>query len=232
MRCVMKKQEKTKTLPKIMIIPIIFLLLSLSINIFLLINRRENIVHITDENIVFFGDSITEQYNVEEFFPEHHVVNSGISGNKADDLLERIETDVYKYNPSKVFLLIGINDLNNNASEEEILQNIQKIVNQIKINRKNAKIYIESVYPINKDSMNESDYYFNSKITNDVIIEFNKKLENLCIDNDIMYIDIYHELLDKEDNLKDVYTLEGLHLTDLGYFKVTSKLQEYIEKSL
>ena len=33
-------------------------------------------------------------------------------------------------------------------------------------------------------------------------------------------------------NLKKDYTKEGLHLTDLGYFKVTSSLSKYIDEEL
>ncbi len=48
-----------------------------------------------DENIVFFGDSITEGYNVKEFYDEFRVVNSGISGNITEDLINRIDRDLY-----------------------------------------------------------------------------------------------------------------------------------------
>ena len=182
-----------------------------------------------DENIVFFGDSITNKYKVEEFFSNTYVINSGISGDKSEDLLNRMN-DVYKYNPSKVFILIGINDLNNGIKEDEILNNIQKIINGIKTNRMHSKIYIESVYPINRDVFNEKDYSFNEDISNNTIKEFNKKLKKLCKENDITYINVYDSLLDDNGNLKEVYTLEGLHLNDLGYFKVTSTINKYIKK--
>ena len=107
--------------------------------------KKEEVKIVTDQNIVFFGDSITEAYKVEEFFPDTFVVNSGIGGNRTKQLLDRIKQDVYSYNPSKVFILIGINDLNGGVSEEEILDNIQKVINGIKINRKYANIYIESI---------------------------------------------------------------------------------------
>ena len=205
----------------------IFLIISIGFNIYL--SNNKNYVYKMDENIVFFGDSITNKYKVEEFFSNTYVINSGISGDKSEDLLNRMN-DVYKYNPSKVFILIGINDLNNGIKEDEILNNIQKIINGIKTNRMHSKIYIESVYPINRDVFNEKDYSFNEDISNDTIKEFNKKLKKLCKENDITYINVYDSLLDDNGNLKDVYTLEGLHLNDLGYFKVTSTINKYIKK--
>ena len=193
-------------------------------------NEKETVKYVTDQNIVFFGDSITEGYKVEEFFPDTFVINSGIGGNRSNQLLERIEDDVYAYNPSKIFILIGINDMNGGVPEEEILNNIQKIVNGIKINRKYTKIYIESIYPINRNMFDDIKYGFNKEVTNDKIKEINLKIKNICKENDITYIDVYSSLTDDDGNLKSAYSKEGLHLTDLGYFKVTKVLEKYISE--
>lgn len=193
-------------------------------------NKKETVKYVTDQNIVFFGDSITDGYKVEEFFPDAFVVNSGIGGNTTNNLLERIEDAVYIYNPSKVIILIGINDMNGGVPEEEILNNIQKIINGIKINRKYTKIYIESIYPINWTMFNEQKFNFNKKVTNDTIKEINSKIKNMCEENDINYVDVYSSLTDDNGNLKVAYSKEGLHLTDLGYFKVTKVLEKYISE--
>ena len=216
-----KKKQKIFNLNLALIIISICLLISIILNIYIYNNKSNN--YIVDENIVFFGDSITNKYKVEEFFPNNHVINSGISGDGSEDLLKRMD-DVYKYNPSKVFLLIGINDLNHDIKENDLLNNIQKIINGIKTNRKSTKIYVESIYPINRNTFNDKDYSFNENVTNDTIKEFNKKLKNLCRENEITYIDVYSKLLDSDGNLKDIYTIEGLHLNDLGYYKVTSSI--------
>lgn len=224
----MKKKEKISINSKIIIIILsVLLLISLVINIYLFSIKKN--INLLDENIVFFGDSITSGYKIEEFYPKNNVINSGISGNVTNDLLERMD-DVYRYNPSKVFLLIGINDLNREKSIDEITKNIQKIINNIKTNRKYTKIYIESVYPINRNVFEEKDYSFNEKINNDIIKELNNKIKILCKENKIQYIDVYNSLLDNDGNLKDIYTNEGLHLSDLGYFKVTTSLNKYINE--
>ena len=63
------------------------------------------------ENVVFLGDSLTHRYNLDKYFPDNNVVNSGEEGNKTNDILEDMYNRVYKYNPSKVVLLIGTNQL-------------------------------------------------------------------------------------------------------------------------
>lgn len=209
---------------------IVVLSLSIICNLYLFCSSKEVTYYVNDENIVFFGDSITEGYNINEFFPDTYVVNSGVGGNKTIQLLDRIETDVYKYNPSKVFILIGINDLNNGISKKDILNNIQKIINGIKINRKYTKIYIESIYPINRTMLDEIKFSFNKDISNSTIIDVNSGIRTLCEENEVTYINVYDSLLDTDGNLKKVYTKEGLHLTDLGYFKVTKVLETYIKE--
>lgn len=226
-----KKFIKTNKSNLILILLFLSLFISLICNVILLKTDEKIVtktVYKNDENIIFFGDSITKHYKINEFFPNSNIINSGISGDEASDLLERIENDVYRYNPSKVFLLIGINDLNHKIDDKEILENIQKIVNGIRTNRKYAKIYIQSVYPVNHDSFKEHEYRFNEDVNSEKIINFNKKLKEICDENNITYIDVFNELADKNGNLKEIYTVEGLHINDLGYFKVTSVLQKYI----
>ena len=63
-----------------------------------------------------------------------------------------------------------------------------------------------------------------------MVREYGFTLKILCKENKIQYIDVYNSLLDNDGNLKDIYTNEGLHLSDLGYFKVTTSLNKYINE--
>ena len=182
-----------------------------------------------DENIVFFGDSITEGYNVKEFFDENRVVNSGISGNVTEDLINRIDKDLYNYNPSKVIIQIGTNDIRASIKDEDIIKNLKTIIKGIRKNRKNASILIESIYPINREMDEEYWKDINTDYNNKHIIKLNKEIKEMCKKEHIKYIDIYSKLLDDNKNLKEIYSKEGLHLTDLGYYKVTKVIKEYLK---
>ena len=185
-------------------------------------------IKVQDENIVFFGDSITEGYNVKEFYDEYRVVNSGISGNTTNDLINRIDNDLYDYNPSVVIIQIGTNDLRANIKDEEIITNIKTIIKGIRKNRKNASILVESIYPLNRDMDTEYWNGVNTDYNNKHIIKLNKDIKKLCKIEHIKYIDVYTSLLDDNKNLKEVYSKEGLHLTDLGYYKVTKIIKKYL----
>ena len=179
------------------------------------------------KNIVFFGDSITEQYKLDKFFHEPYIINKGVGGDKTEDLLERIEKDVYQYNPSDVIILVGINDILHDINDDDILLNIETIVNDIKLNRPAANIFVESIYPINEKLINENKEH---KVYNKNIKSINKEIKQMCLQNGVTYINVFDSRTDEEGNLKKLYTKEGLHLTNLGYLRVTSVLQEYIKK--
>ncbi len=169
----MKKKEKISINSKIIIIILsVLLLISLVINIYLFSIKKN--INLLDENIVFFGDSITSGYKIEEFYPKNNVINSGTGGDTTENLLERMN-DVCKYNPSKVFILIGINDLNRGKSIDEILDNIQRIVNNIKTNREYTNIYIESVYPINRNVFVAINMSSNKKVILNICVDKNDR---------------------------------------------------------
>lgn len=187
-------------------------------------------IEVLEENIVFFGDSITYRYNIKESFSDHYIVNKGINGHSTNDLLNRLDTDVIEYNPSKVFLLIGVNDLSGFIDKETVVDNIKKIIEKITEKRSKTKIYVESIYPINRRILTEKEYPIDEVLTNDLIKETNELIKELCKDKDLTYIDVYDELIDDEGNLKEEYTVEGQHLTDEGYEKVTEVLKKYVDE--
>ena len=179
------------------------------------------------ENYVFLGDSITYRYDLEKYFKNLPVVNSGVNGNRTIDILNDMKKRVYDYNPTKVFILIGTNDLNilYNLEVEEIFENIQKIVEDIEENRPYTKIYLESILPINHD-VNHTDPRTKEY---EKIIELNKKIKSYAKDKNIDYIDLFNELKDEEGKLKKDYTNDGLHLNNKGYEVVTEILKKYLK---
>ena len=122
------------------------------------------------------------------------------------------------FNHHKVKVVTKIKD------NEEIVEGVEKIIKGIKENRPKAEIYLESIYPVNHDiRRNNAGNRKNSDIK-----EINEKLEDYCEDNDITYIDMYDLLKDDDDNLKEEYTKDGLHLSDKGYEVVTKEIKQII----
>lgn len=183
------------------------------------------------DNFVFLGDSITDWYPIDEMYENLPIVNSGKAGFNTKDILERLEEMVYRYNPTKVVILIGTNDLNvpSPDSNDEIIDRVIKIIQKIHDNRSGAKIYLQSIYPINKTDDEKIVDEVVGKREQEDIIEINKKLKEYCKKNNVTYINVYDELTDEDGNLDLKYTKDGLHLNTLGYIKVTKTILPYLE---
>ncbi|HIR49538.1 MAG TPA: hypothetical protein IAB35_06120 [Candidatus Faecimonas gallistercoris] len=182
-----------------------------------------------NENFVFLGDSITDWYPIEELYEDMPIVNSGKAGYKTQDILEEMDELVYQYNPTKVVILIGTNDLNNDVPEDKMLENIEKIIKDIKKNRKKAKLYVQSIYPINNSDNDKINKDTVGVRTNETIQRVNKQIKKICKQQNVTYIDMYSELVDNEGNLILKYTKDGLHISELGYLKITRILLSYLE---
>lgn len=188
-------------------------------------------VKVVDDNYVFLGDSITELYDLEKYYGKLPVINSGISGYTTEVLLKHLDKMVYQYNPSKVFLLIGINDLELEVENEVVVDNIKKIIRNIKKNRPYSRIYLESIYPINNSNHEKVDAtVINGNRKNEDVVEINKMLVEIAKEEGFTYIDLYSELVGEDGLLRLEYTNDGLHISDEGYEVITDVLNRYIEK--
>lgn len=187
-------------------------------------------VQVSDtDNFVFLGDSLTDFYPLEEFYDELPVVNSGVSGYQTTDILSRIDSMVTIYNPTKVFLLIGTNDIEAERSEDEIVENIAEIIDRIHEKRPKAKIYLESLLPVNRSEDEKINHDIVGRRTNETIQSINEKLESYAEENDIEFINLYDEFTDENGELALKYTEEGLHLSNLGYLRLTNILLPYFQ---
>ena len=183
-------------------------------------NLKENYT-----NYLFLGDSITDFYDLDKYYEGLPVVNSGISGNTTEDILNDMMGRVYDYNPSKVFLLIGTNDLIHDISVDDIVSNIEKIIDEINSNKPQTQIYVESVYPVN-DNLDEDMVDVRN---NDDIMEINEKIKKYCEDNGYNYINMYDKLLDDDGNFNEEYTDDGLHPNSRGYEVITEEIEKYLD---
>lgn len=231
--------EKSKNKYKVVVLLLIILLFFMSTLSFIYIYKYETfepktitkkvVKTLGDENIVFVGDSITYQYNLEKYYKDEiHVVNSGIDGNTVNDILDNSYERIYRYNPTKVFLLIGTNDVPY-RDEYVIEECIKKLVTNIKKNRPNCDIYLESIYPVNDTDNEKISHSMVHGRKNEKIISINKTLKKFADKTEnVTYINMYDKLIDEDGNMKLEYTREGLHLSDEGYKVVTKELSKYI----
>ncbi len=184
--------------------------------------------HAQSGKIVFFGDSLTDFYPLQEFFDEPTIYNRGVAGDTTDNLLARLD-NVTDIAPSKVFLLIGTNDIGIGKSPRYAAANTKKIILKIKEACPDCKVYIQSQYPIRRGKNLFSFFacLFRSRKRLHKLDELNRinAQELGCA-----FIEIYPSLCDEKNRLKKEYTFDGLHMSALAYCKISSILDKYINE--
>jgi lysophospholipase L1-like esterase len=99
--------------------------------------------------VVFLGDSITQGWG--DSFQGHFegvlLANRGISGDTTRGMLIRLKEDVLSLNPSAVVLLMGTNDLEEDARPATIAANFKLIIDALCQHNSEMPIIVCNVFP-------------------------------------------------------------------------------------
>lgn len=171
--------------------------------------------------VLFLGNSITEGGNWRHLLKDSTVINRGISGDNTFGVLHRLD-EIMKRKPSKIFLLIGVNDLSKNISNDVIIENIFAIVSRIRTSSPSTKLFVHSLLPVNPSIKNFPSRF--AKQEN--ILEINGQLKKYSEVLKYSYVDIHSYFLDKKNLLDEQFTPDGLHLNANGYVRWA----EYLKK--
>ena len=111
------------------------------------------------KSLVFLGDSITQGWgdDMGGSFPGVKVANRGISGDTTRGMLIRLKDDVLALNPTGVVLLMGTNDLEENAEPETIAENFKLIVAELKKHNPKMPVIVCQVFPSSASKKRPAD---------------------------------------------------------------------------
>lgn len=178
--------------------------------------------------IVFIGDSITDLYVLDDHYADLPVAcyNRGISGDTTEGVLSRLPVSLYDLKPSVVVLMIGTNDVNGGYAEDGIMERYGQIIDGIKANLPDAKLYCMSIIPQNS----QLEEYSHVKIadTTPVIMRMNDRIRQLAQEKGATYLDLFSLLADENNYLIRQYSDDGLHLNPTGLAVWTQLLKPYL----
>lgn len=174
------------------------------------------------KTVVFFGDSITHWGDWAELTGFRKAINRGIAGDNTYGLRNRTD-EVLRHQPSALFILIGTNDLNIHIPVENIISNYRLLVRRIKTDAPQTKIIVQSVLPINNQLIGRQYY----SATNEQIMALNTAIAAMAKEEAVVFVDLYHALLDPQQQLAADYTYDGLHLSGKGYLKWIEVLKQH-----
>lgn len=164
--------------------------------------------------IVFLGNSITDMGEWSEIWQNNLVINRGISGDITYGVLARMD-EVLSAKPSKIFILIGVNDVSRNIPDEVIVRNYNRIVERVEKESPQTTVLVQSILPTN-------DAFARFKAhqgKTDHILSINAQLKEMCQKRGLVYVDLYPHFLNADKKLDVKYTNDGLHLNGAGYLK-------------
>ena len=85
-------------------------------------------------DVAFIGDSLTDGYDLQKYYPQFVTANRGIGGDTTFDLEGRLQVSVYDLKPKVVVMLIGANNMDTMMDNyESILQGLQEHLPDSKI---------------------------------------------------------------------------------------------------
>ena len=161
--------------------------------------------------IIFLGNSITEIGNWNRLLGDSTVINRGISGDITFGVLKRLD-DIIKRQPSKLFIMIGINDIGKDIPDAVIADNYRKIIMAVQQCSPSTKVYVQSILPVNPGVPNFPQHYDKQEHILSTNILIRQVAENLhCV-----YVNLHDLYIDGSGRLDSKYTGDGLHLNPAG----------------
>jgi len=167
---------------------------------------------VTVGRVIFLGNSITEGGNWSQLFSTTPSLNRGISGDNTFGVLARLD-EILRHKPTKIFLLIGVNDLSKNIRPALVIQNIFSIASRIHAESPQTQLFVQSLLPVNPTHKK-----FPARFNKQADIEtINAQLKKYAEPLHYTFINLYSEFLDPSSKLDLKYTTDGLHLNAAGY---------------
>lgn len=168
-------------------------------------------------DVAFLGDSLTDGYDLNKYYPQYKTANRGIGGETTLGLEERMQVSVYDLKPKVAVMLIGGNNL------DTMFQNYENLLIGLQENLPETEVVLVSLTAMGRDWAYK----------NQLAAYNNVKIRKLAEEYGYAYVDIFSLLLDEQtDEIRAEYTTEGVHLTSAGYEVLTRAITPAIDAAL
>ena len=171
--------------------------------------------------ILFTGSSSIRMWSsLQSDFPKYNVVNRGFGGSQTSDLLYFFDKLILPYNPKRIFIYEGDNDISVGKSPAQILSTMDSVITFIRQRvSKRVPVYLISPKP-SISRWHLKDQY----------IEFNKRMSELASKKKRVYfIDVWTPALGADGTVvKDIFLEDGLHMNSKGYTIWVNVLRKYL----
>jgi lysophospholipase L1-like esterase len=184
-----------------------------------------------ENRVAFFGDSITDIWKIEDYFPGKPYINRGIGGQTTPQMLVRFRQDVINLQPKVVIILAGTNDIAGNTGpmrNEDIEANLASMAELARAH--DIHVVLCSIMPVHNYTDRAKDFF--AQRPQSRILALNEWIKDYSAKNNLVYVDYFSALVDDKGMMKKELADDGLHPNAAGY-KIAAPLAEAgIEKAL
>jgi lysophospholipase L1-like esterase len=186
-----------------------------------------------EDRVVFFGDSITDIWRLDEYFPGKPYINRGIGGQTTTQMLVRFRQDVINLQPKVVIILAGTNDIAGNTGPtrlEDIEADYATIADLARANH--IKVIYSSVLPVHNYTDRSKDFF--AQRSPEKILALNAWLKSYCAaaTNGCTYLDYFSAMVDDKGLMKKDLADDGLHPNAAGFKLMAPLAEAAIQKAL
>ena len=185
----------------------------------------------TGNRVVFFGDSITDLWRLDQSFPGKPYVNRGIGGQTTSQMLVRFRQDVIALRPRVVVILAGTNDIAGNTgpiSNEEIEGNLASLTDLARMH--DIRVVLSSVMPVHNYTPRAQEFFASRPA--DRIVALNRWMRDYTAANRAVYLDYHSAMVDDHGMLRRDLAEDGLHPNAAGYAVMARLADEAIQRAL
>ena len=169
-----------------------------------------------EKRVVFFGDSITDLWRLDQFFPGKPYINRGIGGQTTSQMLVRFRQDVISLQPKVVVILAGTNDIAGNTgpiSNEDIEANLATLAELAQVH--GVQVVVASVLPVSNFTPRSQEFFASRPAAR--ILALNQWLRDYCAKERLPYLDYFTAMVDDRGMLRRELADDGLHPNRAGY---------------
>ncbi len=182
-----------------------------------------------DSLYVLAGDSISQWFPQTLLPPQATWLNQSISGEGSQGLYDRL-TFLDDTKPTKIFVMIGINDLVRGMDDDTLLEQQRRIVKDILWVHPDAEVIVQSILPHGGQEATWEGKAKLERVTNERIRHLNDRLAAIVEYEGATFLDLF-DLFGTEDGLlRPELSTDGLHLNEQGYLVWRTALMVFDEQ--
>ena len=184
-----------------------------------------------ENRVVFFGDSITDIWHLDESFPGKPYINRGIGGQTTSQMLVRFRQDVIDLAPKVVVILAGTNDIAGNTgktSNDDIAANLASMAELARV--QHVRVVFSSILPVYNYTPQSKEFFDSRPMSR--IVALNDWLKGYCAASGSIYLDYFDSLLDDRGLLRRDLADDGLHPNKAGFSVMAPLAQKAIDRAL